>query len=60
LEKEVAALKRELGAAYAEKDRLEAQVERLLGERDTIKLKIEAMLDALSLIEVETAQPLRR
>lgn len=60
LEKEVAGLRKELGTAYAEKDRLEVQVERLLGERDTFKLKIEAMLDALSLIEMETAQPVRR
>jgi FtsZ-binding cell division protein ZapB len=60
LEKELAQAKRELGAAYAEKDRLEVQAERLLNERDAIKLKIEAMLDALSLIEQETAQPLRR
>lgn len=60
LEKEVALLKRDLGVAYAEKDRLEVQVERLLSERDQIKLKIEAMLDALSLIEQEAVQPMRR
>jgi FtsZ-binding cell division protein ZapB len=60
LEKEVASLKRDLGVAYAEKDRLEVQVERLLIERDAVKLKVEAMLDALSLIEQETAQPVRR
>jgi FtsZ-binding cell division protein ZapB len=60
LDKEVSSLKRDLGVAYAEKDRLEVQVERLLIERDAVKLKVEAMLDALSLIEQETAQPVRR
>ncbi len=60
LEDEVASLKRDLGAAWAEKDRMEVQVERLLVERDAIKLKVEAMLDAVAVIEQETVEPLRR
>ena len=60
LEREVATLNQKLGTALAEKDRLEIQVERLFVERDAVKLKVEAMLDALSLVEHETGQTVRR
>src|SRR5687767_8745993 len=43
LEREVLSLRRELSQLTDEKERLEIQVERLLSERDTIKLKVEAM-----------------
>ena len=56
LEREVQTLRRELGQAVDEKDRLEGQMERLLGERDAIKLKVEAMLDALALVDPELAE----
>ena len=56
LEREVLSLRRELGQLTDEKERLEIQVERLLGERDTIKLKVEAMLDAIAVIEPEPAE----
>ena len=36
-----------------EKERLESQLERLYSERDTIKLKVEAMLDAIAVLENE-------
>jgi hypothetical protein len=49
-----------MGALLAEKDRLESQVERLLTERDTVKLKIEAMLEALSILEHEMVDAVRR
>jgi FtsZ-binding cell division protein ZapB len=60
LEREVASLNQKLGTALAEKDRLEIQVERLFVERDAVKLKVEAMLDALSLVEHEAGQTVRR
>ncbi|MEO6393123.1 MAG: hypothetical protein ABIP75_14840, partial [Pyrinomonadaceae bacterium] len=44
LETEVGSVRRELGTMTAENARLESQVERLLSERDTIRLKVEAML----------------
>jgi hypothetical protein len=43
-----------------EKDRLEVQVERLLNERDTIKLKVEAMLDAISMVDPEMAETMKK
>ncbi len=55
LEREIAAMRRELGDMTGEKERLEAQVERLLDERDTIRTKVEAMLDAIAVIEPEAA-----
>ncbi|MCS6803607.1 MAG: hypothetical protein RMM98_06665 [Acidobacteriota bacterium] len=60
LEREVASLTQKLGIALAEKDRLEVQLERLYVERDAMKLKVEAMLDALSVIEHEVGQAVRR
>ena len=45
LEREVLGLRREVSQLTEEKERLEGQVERLLSERDTIRLKVEAMLD---------------
>jgi hypothetical protein len=53
LEREVLSLRRELSQVADEKERLELQVERLLGERDTIKLKVEAMLDAIAMLDLE-------
>ena len=53
LEAEVSQMRRELITLAEEKDRLESQVERLLSERDTIKLKVEAMLDAVAVLENE-------
>jgi predicted nuclease with TOPRIM domain len=60
LEREVAAVRRELGSLLDEKDRLEAQVERLLAERDTIRVKVEAMLDAIAVLDPEAAEVMRR
>jgi FtsZ-binding cell division protein ZapB len=53
LEREMAGLRRELNGVQAEKDRLEAQVERLLSDRDAMRLKVEAMLDAIAVLEME-------
>lgn len=60
LERELAAVRRELGSLLDEKDRLESQVERLLSERDTIRLKVEAMLDAIAVLDPEAAEVMRR
>ncbi|HEY7911605.1 MAG TPA: hypothetical protein VIG62_06800 [Blastocatellia bacterium] len=56
LEREVLSLRRELSQVADEKERLELQVERLLGERDTIKLKVEAMLDAIAMLDLEQVE----
>ncbi|HYE15865.1 MAG TPA: hypothetical protein VD968_15585 [Pyrinomonadaceae bacterium] len=60
IEREMASVRRELGALIDEKDRLESQVERLLAERDTIRMKVEAMLDAIAVLDPETAEVMRR
>jgi predicted nuclease with TOPRIM domain len=60
LERELGATRREMGNLLDEKDRLEVQVERLLGERDTIRLKVEAMLDAIAVLDPEMVEALRR
>ena len=60
LERELASVRRELGSLLDEKDRLESQVERLLSERDTIRMKVEAMLDAIAVLDPEAAEVMRR
>lgn len=59
LEREVTQLRREAGGMLSEKERLEAQVERLLQERDTIRAKVEAMLDAIAVIDPEVVEAMR-
>jgi chromosome segregation ATPase len=56
LEREVSTLRREMTRATDDNQRLEEQVERLLTERDAIKQKVEGMLDAISVLEVEAAK----
>jgi chromosome segregation ATPase len=60
LEREVSTMRRDLGTLLDEKDRLETQVERLLAERDTIRLKVEAMLDAIAVLDPEMVEAMRR
>ncbi|HEX8072644.1 MAG TPA: hypothetical protein VF546_22035 [Pyrinomonadaceae bacterium] len=60
LEREIAAARREVTGLHEEKERLEAQVERLLAERDTIRMKVEAMLDAIAVLDPEMAEAVRR
>ena len=59
LEREIASVRRELGTLLNEKERLETHVERLLSERDTIRMKVEAMLDAVAALDPEMAEELR-
>ena len=51
LEKELALIHRDMGNVLNEKERLETQVEKLLAERETIRMKVEAMLDAVAALE---------
>ena len=51
LEREVLSLRREVSRESDDKERLEQQVERLLTERDAIKLKVEGMLDAIAVLD---------
>ncbi|HYP54174.1 MAG TPA: hypothetical protein VEQ42_11570 [Pyrinomonadaceae bacterium] len=60
LERELAVTRREMGGLLNEKERLEGQVERLLAERDTIRLKVEAMLDAIAVLDPEAAEVMRK
>jgi len=60
LEREVTSVRRELGALLDEKERLETQVERLLAERDIIRMKVEAMLDAIAVLDPEMVESLRK
>ncbi|CAN5728194.1 hypothetical protein BH24ACI3_BH24ACI3_17200 [soil metagenome] len=60
LEKELAALCRGSLALESEKERLEEKVEGLLTERDAIQLKVEAMLDAMTIIDTEVATAVGR
>jgi chromosome segregation ATPase len=60
LDRELGATRREMGNLLDEKDRLETQVERLLAERDTIRLKVEAMLDAIAVLDPEMVEALRK
>ncbi len=50
----------ELRRAAAEKTRLEEKVETLLSERDAIQLKVEAMLDAMTILDDEVAEAVGR
>ena len=60
LDRELAATRREMGHLLDEKERLEGQVERLLSERDTIRMKVEAMLDAIAVLDPEMVEALRK
>ena len=59
LERDVSATRRELHNLLDEKERLEKQVERLLSERDMVRMKVEAMLDAITVLEPEMAEAVR-
>jgi chromosome segregation ATPase len=60
LEQEMATIRRDIGSLLNEKERLESQVERLLAERDTIRMRVEAMLDAIAVLDPEMAEAVRR
>jgi chromosome segregation ATPase len=59
LEKELSLMRRNRGSGSFEQQRLEKQVEALLAERDIIRAKVEAMLDAVAALEPEMVEELR-
>jgi hypothetical protein len=60
LEKELAMARRgKGGTSSVETERLAKQVEQLLAERDMIRMKVEAMLDAVAALDPEMAEELR-
>jgi FtsZ-binding cell division protein ZapB len=59
LEKELSLVRRNRGNVPHEQERLEKQVESLLAERDLIRAKVEAMLDAVAALDPEMAEDLR-
>jgi len=58
LQKELSLMRRDIGNVLNEKERLETQVEKLLAERDMIRMKVEAMLDAVAAVDPEMAEEL--
>lgn len=60
LQKEVTLMRHDLGSVLNEKERLESQVEKLLAEREMVRLKVEAMLDAVAALDPEMAEELSK
>jgi len=60
LEREADALKRDVTNAIAEKKVIEDKLAILLSERDSIQLKVEAMLDAITMIDSDVAEAVGR
>lgn len=56
LEKEAVTLRSETARAVEEKAALDAKVTKLLSERDSIQLKVEAMLDAITMLDSDVAE----
>jgi FtsZ-binding cell division protein ZapB len=56
LEKEAVTLRTEAAQAIEDKTALESKLTQLLSERDSIQLKIEAMLDAITMIDGDVAE----
>ncbi len=55
LEREVISLRKTASDAVAERSELEEKIAVLLSERDSIQLKVEAMLDAMTVIDTDVA-----
>ena len=60
LEKEAVSLRRDAANAIAEKAALEEKLSDLLSDRDSIQLKVEAMLEAMTVIDSEVAEAVGR
>ena len=60
IEKETSELRREAVHLREENQRLAEKVNGLLSERDAIQLKVEAMLDAMTIIDAEVAEAIGR
>jgi FtsZ-binding cell division protein ZapB len=53
LERELEKLRKEMADLRNDNIDLERQVGRLLGDRESMQLKVEAMLDAIAMLEME-------
>ncbi len=60
LEREAVELRRKADNAIAEKRELDEKLSILLSERDSIQLKVEAMLDAITMIDTDVAEAVGR
>ena len=60
IENEAIALRTDASTIKAENKKLEEKIANLLSERDSIQLKVEAMLDAMTLIDAEVAEAVGR
>ncbi|MFN2501550.1 MAG: hypothetical protein ABR530_06020 [Pyrinomonadaceae bacterium] len=60
LESEADALRRDAETAIIEKRAIEEKLTALLSERDSIQLKVEAMLDAITMIDSDVADAVGR
>jgi chromosome segregation ATPase len=60
IERETITLRREVDELADEKARLEAKLGALMSERDAIHLKVEAMLEAMTIIDSEVAEAVIR
>lgn len=56
IESEMGALRNQIADLTAQNADLEKKIEDLMSERDAIQLKIEAMLDAITVIEPEVGE----
>lgn len=59
-ERELAELKRSTQDVREERQRMEAKIASLLSERDAIQLKVEAMLDAITIIDGDVSEVIGR
>ena len=53
-------LRQDAANTVAEKSALEEKLAELLSERDSIQLKVEAMLDAMTMIDADVAEAVGR
>ena len=60
LEQALADRQRELTTLATEKEQLAQQITRLQDDRDAMKLKVEAMLDAIAVLEMEAEMSAKR
>ena len=60
IEREFVELKKRSALLEVENERLASKVESLLSERDAIQLKVEAMLDAMTILDAEVAEAVGR
>lgn len=60
LERETSGLRRSASDAIDEKKVMEEKLAILMSERDSIQLKVEAMLDAITMIDTDVAEAVGR